>query len=573
MKESVIYTMEVLVCSGLLLLAYNMLLERRVSFLVCRIHLLASTAAAMIIPLLDIPVWAAETVYVAPTAYAGDIAAEIVEAPRAVFTPRNILLAVYFAGTALSLALTLYQLLKIRGIRKNGVLAGNGRPRIVRASDDISSFSFFGTIYIGRDTRDEELQAIIAHESSHIAHHHSAERVAMELMKAAMWWNPFAWIAQRRLAEVHEYEADADVLRGGYDINNYIATILKSLLGYSPDIANGLRDSLTKKRFKMMTTPKSGRYALLRTLAVAPVVAGLLCTFSFTAKATDYRTDGAKTESSVAANQRPTTIRMAVTDEKGTPLGGVKVVADGKEHTADASGRLTFTVDNTASMELSREGYKTVSPQFSWSGTNTNNEIDIKIKMVPDKSDEKYEISMTMVSTGSGQNKSEIKTVQKEDKEAHLYVDKMPTFQGGDLNAFRTYVMSKVRYPEEAINKGLGGRVVASFTIDKQGKVTDVHILQSPDRMFSEQVIKILSQSPAWTPGEQDGETVNVKLAIPVEFRISGGQSNNDEARIEAQKAPNAVDKVVVVGFAPRAEDDKVVVDGFSEEIQKAPVK
>ena len=77
MKESVIYTMEVLVCSGLLLLAYNILLERRVSFLVCRIHLLASTAAAMIIPLLDIPVWAAETGYVATATYAGDIAAEI----------------------------------------------------------------------------------------------------------------------------------------------------------------------------------------------------------------------------------------------------------------------------------------------------------------------------------------------------------------------------------------------------------------------------------------------------------------------------------------------------------------
>ena len=82
MKESVIYTMEVLVCSGLLLLAYNILLERRVSFLVCRIHLLASTAAAMIIPLLDIPVWSAETGYVATATYAGDIAAEIVEAPR-----------------------------------------------------------------------------------------------------------------------------------------------------------------------------------------------------------------------------------------------------------------------------------------------------------------------------------------------------------------------------------------------------------------------------------------------------------------------------------------------------------
>ena len=552
MKESVIYTMEVLVCSGLLLLAYNILLERRVSFLVCRIHLLASTAAAMIIPLLDIPVWAAETGYVVPATYAGDIAAEIVEAPRAVFTPRNILLAIYLAGTALSLALTLYQLLKIRRIRKSGTLAGNGRPRIVRAADDISSFSFFGTIYIGRDTRDEELQAIIAHESSHIAHRHSAERVAMELMKAAMWWNPFAWIAQRRLAEVHEYEADADVLRGGYDINNYIATILKSLLGYSPDIANGLRDSLTKKRFKMMTTPKSGRYALLRTLAVAPVVAGLLCTFSFTAKATDYRTDGTKTESSVAANQRPATIRMAVTDEKGAPLGGVKVVADGKEYTTDAGGKLTFTVDNTASVELSREGYKTVSPQFSRSGANTDNEIDIKIKMVPDKSDEKYEISMTMVSTGSGQNKSEIKTVQKEDKETYLHVDNMPTFgKDGDLNSFRTYVMSNVRYPAEAMKRKITGKVVVSFTIDESGKLTDVKILQTPYQLLSEEVIRVVSQSPAWTPGKKDGKAVKVRLTIPVDFKMDGA-GKNTEASDKSQKPHNSIDEISVVGFSPR---------------------
>jgi len=376
MKESVTYAMEVLVCSGLLLLAYNLLLERRVPFRICRIHLLASTAVSVVIPLLDIPVWAAETVYVAPVMYAGDIAAEIVEEPHTAFTPRNILLAVYIIGTTLSLALTLYQLLKIRGIRRSGTVMGNGRPRVIRAAENISSFSFFGTVYVGSDTSGEELRTIMAHESSHIAHNHSVERMAMELMKAAMWWNPFVWIAQRRLAEVHEYEADADVLSRGYDVNNYIATILKSLFGYSPDIANGLKDSLTKKRFKMMTTPKSGRHALLRTLAVAPVVAGLLCTFSFKARgATDYRTDDLQTTPAVAADMQDGKVNLTVTDEKGSPLAGVKVVADVKEYTTDADGKLTLPASQTAELGLSREGYKPVSYKLSYDGLKTDANI------------------------------------------------------------------------------------------------------------------------------------------------------------------------------------------------------
>lgn len=543
MKETVIYTIEVLICGGLLLLAYNLLLERRVAFRICRIHLLASTAASMIIPLLDIPVWAAETVDAAPAIYAGDITARVVEEPSEAIDPKNILLAVYFLGAALSLALTLYQLLKIRRIRRNGTVISSNRPRIVRAADNISSFSFFGTVYVGRDTRGEELQAILAHESSHIAHRHSAERMAMELMKAAMWWNPFAWIAQRRLAEVHEYEADADVLRGGYDINNYIATILKSLLGYSPDIANGLRDSLTKKRFKMMTTPKSGRYALLRTLAVAPVVAGLLCTFSFTAKATDYRTDdNPQTESAAAADQNPATLHLTVTDENGSPLGDVKVVAAGKEYVTDANGRLTLSPTHSMNMELSRAGYKSVSYSFTMSGSDVDSNIDLKIKMASDKSDGHNVINMTMRSTGSGQSSAQVKS----NEEAFIFADKMPTFQGGDLNKFRTYVMSRIRYPEEAMQKNITGKVVASFIIDKQGNVTDVQILQTPDRILSEQVIKVLSQSPAWTPGEQDGRAVNVKFTIPVEFNIPSDAATDEPTK---PNTPKSIDEIQVVGF------------------------
>lgn len=95
-----------------------------------------------------------------------------------------------------------------------------------------------------------EMGAILAHESSHIAHRHSLERIVMETMKAALWWNPFVWIAARRLTEAEEFEADSDVLTSGYDRAEYMQTIFKQLFGYSPEIANGLRNSLTKNALK-----------------------------------------------------------------------------------------------------------------------------------------------------------------------------------------------------------------------------------------------------------------------------------------------------------------------------------
>ena len=157
-----------------------------------------------------------------------------------------------------------------------------------------------------------------------------------------------------------------------------------------------------------------------------------------------------------------------------------------------------------------------------------------------------------MVSTGSGQNKSEIKTVQKEDKEAYLRVDNMPTFgNDGDLNSFRTYVMSNVRYPAEAMKRKITGKVVVSFTIDESGKLTDVKILQTPDQLLSQEVIRVVSQSPAWAPGKQDGKAVKVRLTIPVDFKLDGADKNT-EASDYSQKPRNSIDEISVVGFSPR---------------------
>ena len=293
MKELLIYALEVLVCSAALLLAYSVLLERRTAFLHCRLYLIGAMLLAALIPALSIPVWTGETLYMAadPVAAAAPTAAPAATDAGTPSLPVAVTLFLYALGVLLSFGAMIAQIVRIRRLRHGARTIRRADCDIVLTQADISSFSFFRTVYLHDAIPESDMAAVVAHELSHIRHRHSAERIVMECVKALLWWNPFVRIAARRLAEVEEYEADRDVLTQGYDPSEYIATIFKTQFGYSPDIANGLRDSLTKKRFQMMTKHSGDSRALLRLAGSIPVVLLLLACFSFTSQATEIRTD------------------------------------------------------------------------------------------------------------------------------------------------------------------------------------------------------------------------------------------------------------------------------------------
>ncbi len=61
MKSPLLYVVEMLFCSGLLLAFYRLLLVRKVSFAVCRRYLVVSVFLAAVVPALDIPLYPAAT--------------------------------------------------------------------------------------------------------------------------------------------------------------------------------------------------------------------------------------------------------------------------------------------------------------------------------------------------------------------------------------------------------------------------------------------------------------------------------------------------------------------------------
>lgn len=107
-----------------------------------------------------------------------------------------------------------------------------------------------------------------------------------------------------------------------------------------------------------------------------------------------------------------------------------------------------------------------------------------------------------------------------EDDQPFLIAETMPSFQGGDLNTFRAWVQQNVKFPQIALENGIQGRVVLSFVIEKDGRLTNIQVLQTPDRSLSEEAVRVLSKSPKWTPGKQRNQVVRVKYTLPVDFRV-----------------------------------------------------
>ncbi len=108
-----------------------------------------------------------------------------------------------------------------------------------------------------------------------------------------------------------------------------------------------------------------------------------------------------------------------------------------------------------------------------------------------------------------------------EDDQPFLFAETMPSFQGGDLSTFHKWVQSNVKYPQIAAENGVSGRVILTFVIEKDGSLTNIQVLQTPDRSLSEEAIRVLKSSPKWTAGKQRNQSVRVKFTLPVVFSIT----------------------------------------------------
>jgi len=109
----------------------------------------------------------------------------------------------------------------------------------------------------------------------------------------------------------------------------------------------------------------------------------------------------------------------------------------------------------------------------------------------------------------------------------YFALDVPPKFNGGDARQeFPKWFYAQLTYPDDARNAGMQGRVIVQFQINKDGSVSDINLLEGVCESIDNEVIRVVSESPDWTPGYVDGKPVNVTYAFPVLFQLRGGDSD-----------------------------------------------
>jgi TonB family protein len=112
-----------------------------------------------------------------------------------------------------------------------------------------------------------------------------------------------------------------------------------------------------------------------------------------------------------------------------------------------------------------------------------------------------------------------ILTIKESGQAIYTSVEKMPTFEGGE-KAMLDFVMRNIKYPENAKQKYISGRVYISFIVDKDGYVRDAYVLRGIGGGCDEEALRVIKSMPAWSPGYLNGRPVNVQYYVPINFAL-----------------------------------------------------
>lgn len=108
---------------------------------------------------------------------------------------------------------------------------------------------------------------------------------------------------------------------------------------------------------------------------------------------------------------------------------------------------------------------------------------------------------------------------QKVEAEIFTVVEEQPGYPGGE-EARMKYLKESIRYPEEAKELGIQGRVFVTFVVEVDGSITDVRVLRGIGGGCDEEAVRVVRGMPKWVPGKQRGVPVRVQFNLPIRFTL-----------------------------------------------------
>jgi len=101
------------------------------------------------------------------------------------------------------------------------------------------------------------------------------------------------------------------------------------------------------------------------------------------------------------------------------------------------------------------------------------------------------------------------------DDKVYEVCEQMPIFEGGDA-ALLKYLGENLKLPDEYKERGMQGRMVVGFIVEKDGSLTNVKVLRAVDIAIDAEVLRVVKGMPKWIPGRHNGQRVRVRYLLPI---------------------------------------------------------
>ena len=373
---------------------------------------------------------------------------------------------------------------------------------------------------------------ILMHELAHVRMFHSWDTLFLSVVEVLQWFNPCIWMLDASLREVHEYEADDAVLRRGISARDYQLLLIEKAVERTPyPMVNAFRHSLLKNRITMMTKKKSPRWARLKVLYAVPLT--LIALGAFASREVKEKIDPL----TFINNKRVTKDDVKRLDQK--QIAHIEVLQ------SEPAQKLFGEEAKEGAIMITTEEHKTLKPV-----TGTLRLVVDGKEMTPQeavKAVEKKDITIAYI---EHENKAFVSTTSTGGDD-DILVDKpevLPEFPGGQGEMW-SWISKNIKYPQEALDYGVEGRVYIQFVVEKNGSISNIKPITGPGgravvvtaykagndtpeelkkegedkglQAMQQEAMRVVKAMPKWTPGREKGKPVRTKFVLPIMFRLS----------------------------------------------------
>jgi len=296
MLSMTFYFLQVIICSGVMTGYYWLVLRNNRFHQYNRFYLLAAALLSWCIPLIRIRMSSPVAAQSQPTvirffSVVADNNTYLDAVTGQQGSPVNwnsLILAIYLLGAAVLLTGFVAGLWKLYRLLKTEPSQRTGNVWLVFTEAKGTPFSFFRFIFWNRNVNPETSTSrqMLEHELAHVREGHTVDKLLMQVLIAAGWFNPFFWVIRREANLIHEFIADRKAVNDGEANAASLAEMLLSAAYPRQQFAftNSFFFSPIKRRIIMLTRQHSNRFSYWRRVIALPMLAFVVLLFGFRKK-------------------------------------------------------------------------------------------------------------------------------------------------------------------------------------------------------------------------------------------------------------------------------------------------